>query len=332
MNRWIGALAILALTATAGCGLLPKEVQDPPPALTPPVQSEKAVYTAHTGDITDEVVLRAVFAPARVEDLSWPGGGRVSAVYVKAGDTVKAGQVLAAIHTETLATQVAAAQVRYAKAQLSLEAGRYDAQFRSGTAADLPVRQLELDLELARIDLEGLQAQLAAGQLVAPFTGVVQAVNFKPGDNAGPYATAVTLADPSDLLIQADVDNTTLPRLAVGQAARLEFSELPAAGAGRVVELPDPHTATGGQLRIKVRTDGAPAGAHPGVTGKVHVILQQKTGVLLLANAALRQFNGRNYVLMQEPRREVDVVLGVAGETETEIVRGLNDGDKVLGR
>lgn len=330
MQRLLAPLMAGLLLVTSGCALLPRETEDPPPVLEPPVKSEKAVYTVRKGDIAEEIQLRALVVPARTAELYWPDGGRVAAVHVRAGDKVTAGQLLAEIHTGDVAQQIAQAEIRLEKARLSLEAAQYNAQFSRTAAADFQIRGLELDTESARLDLERLRAKLADARLVAPFAGEIQAVAVKPGDLAQAFAAVITVADPTELIIQADVDSGSLQRLAAGQKARLEFSELPGAGTGRVIELPDPRTTT--VLRVKVRPDSALTGARAGMAGKVWVVLQEKKGVLLLANAALRQFNGRNYVLLQEPRREVDLVPGIAGETETEIERGLKEGDRVIGR
>lgn len=335
-TRLLGLALGTTLLLSTGCGLLPKEEEEAAPALVAPVKSEKAVYTVKRGDMTEMVSLRARFAPARAEDLYYKTNGRLKAVYVRAGDQVQAGQLLAELHTDDLDIQVAKTQIAYDKARLSLDDTRYKAQFKSDQSMQSELKRAELELESARLELERVQRQLAESRLVAPFAGQIMSVSAKPGESISGYTPFMSLADASELIIEADVDDASLAKLAVGQKARLEFSDLPGAPNGEVIELPDPNakaTATGNQpKRIKVRTAGPIDKAKMGMVGKVHVILQEKKGVLYLPKAAIRQFASRTYVLMQEPRREVDIVLGIEGETETEIVRGLKEGDQVLGR
>ena len=59
-----GALVTTTLALLSGCSLLPKE-EDATPVLTAPVKAEKAAYTVHRGDLTEQVTLRARLAPAR---------------------------------------------------------------------------------------------------------------------------------------------------------------------------------------------------------------------------------------------------------------------------
>lgn len=322
--------AALAVMLTAGCGLLPREEEEAPPVLAEPVKSEKEVYTVRRGAITDKITLNARFAPAQSAELYYRTPGKVKAVHVRSGDSVKAGQVLVELEKETLQYDLAQQQIRLEKARLALEDARWKAQFRNGPSEN-DLKRLALDLEAETINLEKLRRQVEESRLVAPFEGQVMAVYKKQGDDVAAYAPVVQVANPADLVVEADVDSAALARVAVGQNVRLEFSELGQV-TGTVVELPDPLLPASQQKRIKVKPDGAAGKARLGMVGKVHVILQEKDGVLLLPNAALRQFSGRTYVLMKEPRREVDVVVGIQGDTESEITRGLKEGDRVVGR
>jgi macrolide-specific efflux system membrane fusion protein len=333
-RRW--AACLLLACVTAGCGLLPREEEEAAPILMTPVRSERQTYTVHRGDITEAVVLRGRFAPERQAGLYFTNGGRLQALHVRGGESVKAGQVLAELHNEESAYQAAQAEIRYRKAIVALEDARYKAQFTQNPEVHSAVTLRELEVESARLEMGRWEQVLAGSRLVAPFDGQVIAVAAKPGDQVNPFEPVVTIADPSRLIVEADIDDAGLARVAVGQPALLDFPELGANGRGTVVELPastaratDP---TGQPKRIRVAVEGPQANLSMGAVGRVHVILQQKTGVLLLANSAIRQYGGRTYVVLANPRREVDVVLGIAGEAETEILRGLREGDEVLGR
>ncbi len=330
-KRLFGALLCGALLMMTGCGLLPKEEEEAPPVLAAPVKSEKETYTAKVGDIADVVSLRGRFAPARAEDLSFKGSGRVKAVYVRSGDRVEKGQVVAELHNEDAVLGLAQAQIRFERAKLALEDERNKAQYSRGAAVEGQIRRAELDLELARLDVEKASRQVEESRLVAPFSGQVTAVAAKVGDQAQPYAAVVNLADPTELIVEADVDDSALSRgLSVGQKARLDFSDLGAPVTGTIVELPPASGAS--PKRIKVKLDEPAPRAALGMVGKVNVVLQEKQGVVLLPNAAIRQYSGRTYVLLKNPRREVDVVLGIQGDLGTEITKGLQAGDQVIGR
>lgn len=330
-----GAL-LAALVLRVSCSLLPNEEEEPTPAIAPPVKTEKSTYVVRRGQIEEKVSLRAILSPARQADLFYKYGGRVKAVYITAGQQVEAGQVLAELYAEEEAYQAAQARIRLERAELVLADAKYQAQFNSAPSLQNEIRRCQLDVESARLDVERYGAQVADAQLVAPFAGQIMRVDVKPGDAVQSYTPVIQIADPSALLVEADVSDSDLVKLGVGMKARLEFGDLPGATAGTVVELPDPKALAMAPVnqpkRIKVQPEKLGAGARMSLVGKVHVILQEKNDVLLLENAAIRHFANRTYVLKREPRVEQDIVLGIEGDQVSEVVRGLKEGDILIGR
>ena len=72
------------------------------------------------GALTNTVSAQGTVAAAQTDDLSFSAAGTVTAVNVKAGDTVTTGQVLATIDSASLQSAVASAASTLAKAQATL--------------------------------------------------------------------------------------------------------------------------------------------------------------------------------------------------------------------
>jgi multidrug efflux pump subunit AcrA (membrane-fusion protein) len=66
----------------------------------------------------------------------------------------------------------------------------------------------------------------------------------------------------------------------------------------------------------------------------VRIVLDDSENTLVIPRAALREFDDRTYVrlLEGEARREVDVRVGIESQTKVEILEGLEEGDRVIGR
>lgn len=332
-HRMLALLLPALLLLSTGCSLFPREEEEAP-VVVAPVKTEQVTDIVSKGRIEEKVTLQAQVASRASADLFYQAGGRLKAVYVKAGEQVTGGQVLAELFADDARYQLAQAKIRLQQAELALDS----AQHRSGDAHEREneIRRQELAVESARLEVDRSQAQVDSSRLTAPFSGQVMRVEAKPGDLIAAYTPLITVADPTDLWIEADVSSDQLIRLAVGQKARLEFTDPIGAGEGTIVELPDLRAAAtvGGSQsrRVKVMPDKVADKARMGMVGKVSILLQAKDGVLLLPKSAIRQFGERTYVLTREPRREVDVVIGLRGETDVEIVRGLKEGDEVIGR
>ena len=67
---------------------------------------------------------------------------------------------------------------------------------------------------------------------------------------------------------------------------------------------------------------------------RVTVVLERKDDVLWLPPQAIRTFEGRRFVVVQEgeAQRRVDVKVGIESEDRVEIEEGLTEGQIVIGQ
>jgi len=329
--------ALLAVTLT-GCTLLPKEADETPPPLTTPVKSVKEIYTVRKGDIQERVQLRVQFAPSSEATLMFKQAGRLKQRYVQAGQLVTAGQIIAELETGTLQSQIDVAAINLARAQLRLKQAKEKAALFKGTLDPYEEQFLLLDEKTAQVNLDTLKVQFSEARLVAPYGGMVSDAKGNPGDALPAYQPVVTIQDPRDPVIKAQVDDAAALKLQVGQKVQVQFTEFgDKVLDGKLTAVPspfDPAPTPGRPRLVQVDLDRPQPGGKLGMTGRAFVVLQEKTGVLTLPNSAVRTYAGRKYVVVVEgdSKREVDVVTGIIGETETEITHGLTEGQKVMGR
>jgi len=78
------------------------------------------LVTVTRGPIGSAVTAEGTIAAAQTDNLNFGSSGQVTAVNVKAGDKVTAGQVLATIDSASLASQLSTAQANLANAQAKL--------------------------------------------------------------------------------------------------------------------------------------------------------------------------------------------------------------------
>lgn len=327
-------VALLSLSALiiTGCSWLPNEEREPVPALVPPVRSERPIYPVRRGDIVETITLRARLSPEKVQEVYSPYGGRVKAILVRTGERVQPGHVLAELHAEETELQLAHAKIRCEKAEHLAREAHARWVNTPGSDWESEYRLRQLDLEGARLDLQHWEERMRATRLAAPFGGQTMAVHVKVGELISGYQPVLTLADPSSLRIEADIDEGSLLRVAAGQTAVIDFPDLGPGLTGTVVEVPELGRSAGTQPQRVVIQSDSPIEGRMGMVGRVTLPLQSRQGVLLVPRSTVRQYGGRSYVLTDNPRREVDVVTGLQTELEIEILSGLKEGDVVVGR
>jgi HlyD family secretion protein len=239
------------------------------------------------------------------------------------------------------ASQLDAARQNVASAKAAVDLARLNLQQALGAAAgksiDVQIAQKQADL--ARLQLQQLQDQLDQAQLRAPFDGIITEVDAQDGDQIQSYTPVLTVSNPTKLEIAVELQPTDLTQVKVGQIAKIVLSQyqnaplqgkvirLPAATQGNTPELP----ATLRTVRISLPTPPGPVNL--GDLANVTIDVQRKDNVLLLPTAAIRTFGGRRFVRLVGPgdrHQEVDIEVGISDDTNTEIVKGLQEGQKVI--
>ena len=136
----------------------------------------KQLVTVTRGALTNTVSAQGTVAAAQTDDLSFSAAGTVTAVNVKAGDTVTTGQVLAAMDSASLQSTVASAASTLAKAQASLSDDE-----ASGASSD-QISADQTSVQSATDSLARAWQSLAGASLVATFDGTVSSVNLTVGE------------------------------------------------------------------------------------------------------------------------------------------------------
>ena len=175
---------------------------------------------------------------------------------------------------------------------------------------------------------------------MAPFDGTVLQTNVAVGDVVAANTSILTLANLNNLQVLAAVDETTIRRVSAGQPAQVTFDAAPGQTLqGQVGEVPLQGTLQGGVMVYEVPISLVGAEKLPllvGMTANVKIAVGQAENALLVPAMALQKANGMYQVLVPntaDPAGQpeaVPVEVGLSDGSYTQIVRGLNDGDKVV--
>lgn len=345
-RRKIHWVVVLAVLLVAGCGT---GNENPIPTPLPPLEVvQPAEYVVERGTVQRTLTLNGRVAPVLSQSLFFEDDGVVTGVLVQQGDAVSAGDLIAHLAVADLQHQLVTAELTLEAAGLQTnQADLVAAEIALGRAKTEDDRRLaeaqladaqnraqanELAVQLLREEVNRIQAEIERRQVVAPFDGVVLAVNVQPGDSVAAFAPIATLADPSQLEVIAEVSPAMASVLGVGQEVTVT---LPTGGLSFdsvIWQLPAA-TGASGDSRLRVSLPET-ANATSGELASIFVILEERRDVLTLPPAAIRTFQGRTFVVAAEPdgtRRRFDVRLGLQSEALVEIVEGVVEGQVVIG-
>ncbi|NLF01065.1 MAG: biotin/lipoyl-binding protein [Anaerolineales bacterium] len=251
------------------------------------------------------------------------------------------------VHAAEQNVQLAEAGLRQARQAVASHSYSIEMQEQEVELARQRLERIKagISVEEIRLTVTRLEAQLADARITSPIDGIVLSVGVVEGRMADAYRPIMVVADPSELEVSADVAETQLASLTEGMAAMAAPVNNPGQDIPAVIRrLPYPYGGGGGSstgvgeqdksTRVSLDMEGAGATLDLGDLVRVTVLLEQKDDVLWLPPQAVRTFEGRRFVVVQDgdAQRRVDVKLGIQGEDRVEIVEGLTEGQTIIGQ
>jgi len=213
--------------------------------------------------------------------------------------------------------------------------------------ARMRLTEVETGLELTRtlLSLDRLRDQLNDARIVAPFDGVILQLSILEGRQVQGYAPQMLIADPSELEVSADLADSEMRELSEGMTVTAEFVNSPGEEwSGVIRRLPYPY-GSGGRTEDGLLTDEdssvritldnldlAAEGFEISDRLRLTTELERSENTLWLPPQAVRTFEGRSFVVIQEggAQRRVDVRVGIRATDRLEILEGLEEGQLVV--
>jgi RND family efflux transporter MFP subunit len=358
---WIAAaVVLLAAGATAFLGGFGRAQTVETVAVTTAYPSQAVTALNATGYVVAQ--RKAAVASKATGRLEWLG--------VMEGSQVRKGEVIARLENRDTAAQREQAAANVKVAQANLEQARAelrDAEANLKRSQDLAQKSYisasALDTAIARFDkaragVQSGEAALAVAQanlkvqdvaydqtlIRAPFDGVVLTKSANVGDNITPFSQAadtkgavVTIADMDTLEVEADVAESSLGRIRVGQPCEIQLDAVPdhrfPGVIQRIVPTVDRAKAT---VLVKVRFLERDGRVLPDMSAKVAFLERAMSAadrqpVTVVPKQAIVERNGAKAVfVVKDGRAVLTPVEGGRVIGDLVQVAGLAAGDRVV--
>jgi membrane fusion protein, multidrug efflux system len=304
------------------------------------------VVRVGAGTVTELLPAEGIAKEFEIVPLSALVTGRVTAINVRLGETVRKGQRLVEIDATALLSQLATAEAQLAASRQELELHAR----RAASMQELFSRQLVAENELHEALLKKLAAEkavaqngdavvqtsvnLASARIDSPVNGIVTVRDVYVGATLRGQTPVMTVAQTDPILVQASYAEDKIRDIYIGQPARVSLYAFPNRFfEGKVRWINPTVDPTTRLMAVQVILPNADLKLQPGMRGIVWLGARQPEVLRVPGIAVLSAHEDLGYVFVVDESgtaRVRQIRTGGYAEGFMEVKRGLQPGERVV--
>ena len=311
-------------------------------------------------DLSSKVVADGVLTPETEVKLSANNTTYITEIAVKEGDFVEKGDFLMSLddRQQKAATEASRASLEAAKVQLEQRKAQQERQaklYAQGLISDQEMETTNSSYASALSSYNGAQSRLiqdedalAKLRLIAPQDGTITFIDGEVGDLAqgGMFNPSVLLklSDLSKMEVYVNVNENDIADISIDDLALVEVDAYDGRNfKGRVKEVAYASTVSSGgsqqqvtNFQVKIQMLEVVDGIRPGMSATVDIITAERLNTLSVPIQSLTSSrNGKKgtnivFVFNDGIVQERVVETGIVGDRDYEVLKGLNDDEKIV--
>src|SRR5215470_4427425 len=348
---WL-ALAVILSFVAALYWRRAAERQTKAPRTPPPIPV--VVAAAEKGDIGVYITGLGTVTPLNTITLTTRVDGQLMNVFYKEGDKVSKGESLVEIDPRPFQVQLEQAQGQLAKDQAALQNAQIDLERYEQLITKNAVSQQILQTQRATVaqaqatittdqaNIDSAKLNLTYAHITAPISGRIGLRLVDPGNFVSSSASTpllvITQMEPISVIFTIPEQQVPAVRAALraGKSLPVDAMDRDAQkviGSGRLTTLDNQIDPTTGTLKLRATMPNTDDALFPNQFVNARLLLQKKTGVTLIPNAAVQRNAQTTFVYRVNSDQLVEirnVKLGTVDEQHSEVAMGLQPHDIVV--
>ena len=265
--------------------------------------------------------------------------GTLQKVYVKEGDQVTKGQLLATIDDGGMSSQLSQLKSQATLAKTTFE--RQERLWKQNIGSEIQYLQAKTNYESSENMVSQAQSQLAKSSIRAPFSGIIDNVIKDQGTvvSPGQGSEVFRLVNLSDMYIKVEIPETYLGSVVKGKEALVYFPVLGDSITTMIRETGNFINPSNRSFEIEIPVPNKEGKIKPNLTAKVNINDYTSEDAILIPTSIISEnAEGEQYVFVAEkPNSENEAVVQriiiTTGKTQgakIEVLSGLEDGDLII--
>ncbi len=255
--------------------------------------------------------------------------GVITAVYVKIGQNVSKGQVLAQIDDKVARQSIAELQT-----QLNLATSLYNRQknlWDQKIGTEVQFISAKTQKEAAEQRIATTRSQIAMYKVKSPINGTIDAISLKVGDAVAPGMSGIRVINASNLKAKAQVAETYAGRVSQGDQVNIIFPDIPDSLKTKINFASKTIDPASRSFEIQINLP-ANKKYRPNMLAVLKIVDYQNNKALVIPVSAIQKSESGDFVFIAENGKAKKVVIkpGRTYNGNVEIISGLKIGDKVI--
>ena len=265
--------------------------------------------------------------------------GTLQKVYVKEGDRVSKGQLLASIDDGGMSSQLSQLKAQAALAETTFE--RQERLWNQKIGSEIQYLQAKTNYESSKNIVAQAQSQLGKSTIRAPFAGIIDNVIKDQGTVVAPGqgSEVFRLVNLSDMYIEVEVPETYLGAVTKGKEAMVYFPVLGDSVMTKIRETGNFINPSNRSFEVEIPVPNKEGKIKPNLSAKVNLNDYTSENAILIPTSIISEnAEGEQYVFVaDEPNADNEAVVKrtiiTTGKTQgakIEVLSGLQDGNHVI--
>jgi membrane fusion protein (multidrug efflux system) len=267
-------------------------------------------------------------------DVSPETAGVIMEVYVKEGDQVSKGKVLAKLNTDILERSMDELLVQLDLAKINFE--RQDNLWKQNIGSEMQYLQAKNTKEGLEKRIESLKAQMAMAKIKSPLSGVVDVVYQKKGHIGNPQVPFAKVINMSKMKVYADVSEAYLTKVKKGDKIGVTFPALSRQMEAPIVQIGNSIDANNRTFRVRINLDNADKMIKPNLVSIIKIRDYYAEDAIVIPSLYIKEDFKGSYTYIVEGKsgkstaKKIYITPGVTNNNMTEIKEGLSAGTKII--